>query len=103
MAERRLLVRTATLALDGDYEGWQATMRVNPSIATFEELASNDVTRVKAAMASVLVSWNFADEEGREVPATVEGIGAIPIDLLGKLLTKWQEAVVSPPLARSSS
>jgi hypothetical protein len=95
-AERRMPVRTATIVLNSEYEGWQATMRTNPPLRVYEEMQSGTVERVKVALAGVIVDWNFVDEAGEALPASAEGVMALPADLLQQLITAWQVAVAQP-------
>lgn len=89
-AQRRMPVRTATVELAGDFEGWTATMRVNPKMRTLDDLRSGDDVRLRAAVASLVVDWNFVDEEGEPLPAARDGgIDECTDELLGELIDAY--------------
>lgn len=62
-ADRRRPIRTATLTFDGDYEGSQAIVRLNPTMSIYDMFGSN----VRGALKSVIIEWNFVDENGEPV------------------------------------
>lgn len=45
--------------------------------------------------------WNFVDEQGVDIPTTLEGIKQIPLDLLMLVAARVQGAIVSLPLVSS--
>lgn len=87
---RRMPIRTGKVVLVGSYEGWTAEMRVNPPLRVLQEMESGNMDRVKEAMASLIISWDFVDEEGEPLkPAGKGGIEQCPIDLLQDLATQY--------------
>jgi hypothetical protein len=90
---RRMPVKTDTVALDGDYAGWSATVRINPPLWILEEFGTGDVSKIKTALAGLVSAWNFVDEEGEPLAVGPEGIAMCPIDLLRALADAFQSAV----------
>lgn len=98
--ERRMPIKTAVVRLDGDYEGWEATIRTNAPIYLFQrEIASGDADRVAAALSRIILLWNFVDDEGEPLPLEAASIGLLGADLLQMLAEKLGEAVRAVPLA----
>jgi len=81
-APRRLPVRTALVRLSGDYDGFTATMRLNPRRHVVDQLRSGDMQRVSEAVAELVQRWNYVDEDGNDIPLTAAGIYDLPDDLL---------------------
>lgn len=52
-----------------------------------------------------LVSWNLEDEDGKPVPATLNGLLAQEMGFVLKIIQAWVRAItgVSPPLQNGSS
>lgn len=87
-------VRTAVLALDGDYEGWSATVRTNPRSIVLDEFGSEDFMRIRKALAQIVLTWNFVDEDGEPLPAPdAGGVDACPPDLIGVLIQAYTQHV----------
>lgn len=51
--------------------------------------------------ARVLVSWNYVDERGEEVPATAEGMLTLDPAHLMKIIRAWQQAAAQVPVPLS--
>ena len=87
MTERKMPIKTATIALNGDWLGWEFTARTNPPLKLFGDLASGEFDRIIASLAKVLISWNFVDEEGLPLGEPNEDtVGELPVDFAEKLL-----------------
>lgn len=85
---RKLPVRLADFTLDGEYEGWTFTARVNPPCGVLDDLASGVFSRLLVGAGVLIKNWNFVDEEGEPLgPPSDETIGKIPSDLLNAMLT----------------
>lgn len=91
----RSAVRTVEIALDGDYEGWTATMRVNPPMRVMDELRSGDQDRFRVALAEVISAWNFVDDDGKALPLPREGLdwSILPFDLESKVVMAYSRAI----------
>lgn len=65
-----LAVNTVEIALDEiGYPGWRVIMRTNPRASVYDDLvAADDMGRWWPAFGKVVLSWNFADEEGHAFP-----------------------------------
>jgi hypothetical protein len=55
--------------------------------------------------ATALVSWNLQEEDGTDVPATLEGLYSQEFDFVLQIIMAWMEAIagVAAPLVRSSN
>ena len=86
--------RTVDVALDGEWNGWKATMKADGiSARVFIELSSGDVERQMVALSKLVVSHEFQDGDGNKV----EDILDAPMEVLGVLIGKWGEAVAALP------
>ena len=72
--QRRMPVKTATLdvALEG-YEGWSFTIRSNPKQKTIDALFSKETEQLRDALNTLVVAWNYVDEEGQPLPLPRDG------------------------------
>lgn len=87
----RLAVRTCTVYLTDHYDGFEATMRLNPRRAVLDELRSGDTRRCTDAMAQIVTQWNFCDEAGVAIPLTPDEMYNLPDDLLAAVITGYLE------------
>ena len=63
--KRLMPVRIERLEMDGDYEGWWFTARVNPRMEMFNLLMQGTYAGMVTVLSELLVGeWNFVDEEG---------------------------------------
>lgn len=62
------------------------------------------VTELCENFATAIVSWNLEDEDGNEVPATLEGVKSQEFDFVFQLIMRWMGAMgeISAPLPVSS-
>lgn len=116
MTKRTMPIKTFRLELDGDYQDWWLSIRTNPpvgilldAIVAFQQAQTEDSEDMRLIMPPlyrmlelVVQEWNFVDEKGKELPATLEGLRKLPIDLIITLADKVQEVVVGLPLASSA-
>ena len=87
----RTAIRTVEIALDGDYDGWTATLRANPPMRILEELRSGETDRYRAGLAEVILEWNFVDDDGVPLPLPRDGLdwNALPYDLEPILVQRY--------------
>lgn len=118
---RKLPVRTADINLDGEFEGWQLSIRTSPPLGKWIEslqrvLDSQDgeeeanpraqtsgVLAMLDLIALVLVRWNFVDEEGNDIEATRDGLGMLPLELISLVFDKVTATVGQAPLASNGN
>ena len=109
---RRMPVKTARLDFTEDgYPDFHADRRLNLPIRINRRLnevaAGADEGEFRALLLEVYPWWDFVDEEGGEIPHTVDGFDALPDDLLTAMLRRGQdamrEAVMPSPLEDTSS
>lgn len=96
----RMPVRTRVIEMDGDYAGFQATMRVNVSMQTLTELSTTD--DLYSVVVNLVTGWNFADEAGEPIAPDVNGLRSLPIELFQMLQRRYSEALQSPLAATTS-
>ena len=91
----RTAIRLATIELSGDYEGWHATMRVNPPVRVWEDFASGEDERFSNALMSLVSEWNFVDDEGQPLPLPKDGLdwNQAPFDLKLRLTNAYSAVV----------
>lgn len=103
--------RIETIALDGNWEGWEFTLRLSIKVGEFERLeeVTQGASHVEAVRAMVsflverLIGWNFEDEEGRPIPLDAEGVRSLTVDLLALCFTRALRRVGAVPLAPAAS
>jgi hypothetical protein len=95
MTDRKMPVKLARLKFDEEgYEGFECDRRLNLPLGTtrrIREAADEEESRL--AMLEVFPEWNFVDEEGEEIPHTVEGFDKLPDDLWAAMVTRGFEAL----------
>ena len=91
---------------DSEYSGVYARVVISVPFETLfwfqrnvsTEEVSTGLEALKKFGDEFLVEWNLEDEDGNPMPATGDGILALPdYNLATQLLTGWIEAVVTPP------
>lgn len=89
---KRTAVRTAAVVLDGNYEGWSATVRTNPPQSVWTDFVSGDDERFRHALAQVVLAWDFVDDDGNDVPlpsADDYDPNRLPFDLIPALVRAY--------------
>ena len=85
-----------------DYEGAEATCRLDVKMKTFfrlQDLASSTEGTAgieksyKMFGEEILESWNFEDDNGKVIPATSEGMMEIPPSLSIALMSAWIDQI----------
>lgn len=100
-----LPVRTTEITFDDvGYPGWKATVRTNFGIGLFDAVAqSGQLQEFPALIAEVLVSWNFVDAKGAELPADEDGLRRAPHDLLEHIWAKTSTAAREARLGKMTA
>ena len=65
-----------------------------------DDLIADDVEKFAGlfeSFAEVLEEWNLEDEDGRPVPATLEGVRTQDADFVMDIMRVWFQAVTQPP------
>jgi len=65
-----------------------------------DDLTADDVEKFAGlfeSFADVLQEWNVEDEDGRPVPATLEGVRSQDGDFVMAIMRVWFQAVTQPP------
>jgi hypothetical protein len=95
---KRLPVKRKEIELDGEYEGWHLTIRMNPPIRAFGDLAAGTFDGIVKGLCSILLDWDFVDEEGVPLPPPdSESIGQLPLDLLTLISNRFATEVTALP------
>ena len=97
----RLQKRTARLVFSNDYEGAEVVGRLDVPVGVFIEIqdmvANNDQLHVFEVFGEkVLEEWNIQDDDGQAIPATSDGIQAIPLDFANLIIEQWVEVCTNP-------
>ena len=99
----RLPERTALINFQGtDYDGAEIQIRLSVTFAQFIELRESAQGEDQGLMArlfgdNVLMEWNLEDDAGQPIPATGDGMLAIPLDLTNLVVQHWVEEVARVP------
>lgn len=102
-------IRSATITFDEiGYPGWWAELRLNVRARTYDDFLSQDKDLFWQAFSSIVVAWNFLDEDGEPLPLPKDGLGPrdLPIDILNTLVLRYVEAMADSaavPKARDAS
>lgn len=102
----RQIVRTKRVELTGDYAGWHATVRTNAPVGLFLNITqlndrdegANGLTVLAGLIAilpSLVIAWNFVDEDGLPLPCTRAGMERLPTDLFMALVNAFTETTGS--------
>ena len=93
---KKVQVRTKEVVLDEDYEGWKFTVRTNAKFGAMGDISSGDFDRIAAGLVSVLVDWNFIDEDGKKLgEPSFETLGELPFDLVKMLVGEVSDAIAT--------
>lgn len=85
---------------DTDYPGLEVQVRTLSlgQLIDVRSRADEDGTKAMVDLfAERLVSWNLEDEDGRPVPATLDGIRGEDDDLILAVIRHWQDAMRGVP------
>lgn len=106
------------LEFEGNYAGLEVRMRATKLGTIFEAQGLMDIdpanlrpedaekgVRLIEIVADHLVSWNIEDDDGTQVPASLEGLKLQEMPMIGLIFAEWQKAMteVPGPLSRPSS
>lgn len=63
-------------------------MRLNPPLRVIEDLRSGDMGRFRSALATVVLDWDFVDDDGAPLPLPRDGLNweELPWDLEATLI-----------------
>lgn len=96
---RKMIIRTARVELDGEYEGWWFEARTSITVDEIEAMmAENDIPSTKARLDNVIIEWNYVDEYGKPLEKNIRGLGKLTKELLELTLSAYMTKVrgVSP-------
>lgn len=100
-------VRSALVKLGGVYEGQEATMRLNPRRSVVKALFNGEEAECTGALASIILTWNFGDEDGQPLAITPENIADLPNEqfkaLLNGYFAAFEEATAAPKASGEAS
>lgn len=96
--KRKLPVKTAQFDLNGDYEGWNFTARVNPPIGVLRLIVSGEIDKIVSALSQTILDWNFVDERGRALgKPSEETIDLLPVDMLTQMAQMLADGIGNVP------
>jgi len=102
-------IHAVDIALDEiGYDGWHVSMRLNVRARIYDDFLSQDREVFWTAFSSIVLDWNFLDEDGSNLPLPKDGLGPreLPIDILNTIVLRYVEAMASSaaiPKARESN
>jgi hypothetical protein len=100
LGQRKLMIKTKELELTGEWLEWQCTVRTNPPISIFSDIASGDFTRIVQALAKIIKGWNFVDENGDALsPPDFDTINELPLELVTAVANRYVEELTKLPPA----
>lgn len=85
-------VETIDVALDDlGYTGWVAKMRTNPRSRDYDNLYSQDFAIEWKGLQAIVLSWNFKDEDGKNLPQPKDltDAGDLPWKVRNELITRY--------------
>ena len=92
----RLIRKTVTLELTGDYDGGEVEIVKSTPIAFTIRILDVDTTSGAEQEALIrefgdkdLVSWNFEDADGVDIPATGDGMISLDDDIYFEVMRAW--------------
>lgn len=97
LAGLEVLLRGMKIGELGQLAGLRGVSAENMEQGLLDEIAE--------LFARHLIEWNYEDESGIPIPATLAGIGEMDVRALMQVVTRWAEvaADVPAPLAASSN
>ena len=107
-------LRAEVVSLDGEWEGWNVTIRKNASfgqlVDQWTELDKADVQEPKAMLkpmydllALLVVDWDYVDSNGDPLPPNMEGFKALPYDLLVITIRAARKAAMQLPFPEAET
>lgn len=88
-------IKSVTVDCDAaGYPGWHARLRTNIPARVFDDFASMDEERFWRSLATIVIDWNFADEDGQPLPTPSDGLEwrDLPFDLAAHLVRSYSES-----------
>ncbi len=99
--KRRAPIRSAELDLENyGFPGWKVTVRTNPHWGVIEDMTAQDMVIVREALSTVVLDWNFVDEEGEPLVLPQEDqsvLRRVPTDIIQALLGAYLDKVTEVP------
>jgi len=94
-------IKTAKIELEDDWEGWNFIARTNPTLGMFADAASGNFDRMAEALSTMVVEWNFVDEEGNPLPQPSEegATSMLPLDLTSVVISAIMDRIAKLPNA----
>lgn len=111
-AKRTMPVKTVEVDFAGtDYEGFYCQRRINAAIGVnhryWEMDKDTPLEEWAEALLHLFPSWDLVDEEGKDIPHTVDGFKSLPKELIDLMnvrgLQAVKDAVMPDPLGDESS
>lgn len=80
---------TVTVNLEKPFAGIEVVLTADPEWRFIESLDSSDARYITFGLAGCIKSWNFKDREGKDLPATAEGIRQLPRRAVLQIINKY--------------
>ena len=94
----KMPVRKQNFELDGDYEGWKFTARINMPMGVLERMGTGKISEINLALSDIALEWNFVDEEGEYLGnPCLDTVRLLPSDLAISMANLITNAVQKVP------
>jgi len=125
--KRRMPVRTALAALNGEWQGWEVTVRTSVPFGKYsaalgrltafasitkeqlEVMTPEQIAEITESIKSYIdlvemlaVSWNYVDEAGEPIPCDRKGVETLPFSLLISTFAASRRVIEQSPTVGSS-
>jgi hypothetical protein len=87
--------RTVTVALHGEYEGWECVARADFKAKRIIDLNSGDYDRVISALDGIILTHNFPDAE--EADTIAASMADVELDAVGEVIEAIFDAIKQLP------
>jgi hypothetical protein len=100
--------RELTIDLTGDFAGAQVVCKLDVSIQTFldlQQMSTSEESIIKSYNKfgeEILLSWNFTNSDGTDLPATGEGMLELPPAVAIGILGAWTREASGNPIDSSN-
>lgn len=100
----RKVPRIHTLEFDGDQEGLIVRAKsvkfgkVRKLLALMDDDTKDQevMEQITAELADAIVSWNLQEEDGSDIPVSVEAIDDLEFDEVMAVVNRWMDSMTGP-------
>lgn len=92
--------KTTTLELTGDYEGGEVEVVANTPMSMLFQIMGMDSAGLQEQEKlirqfgdDILISWNFTNEAGDDLPADGDGVVTLDTDVFNAIVNAWTDSL----------